>query len=156
MTSSAWTEERIGRLKTLWRDGYTAEKIARELAHGITRSAVLGKVYRLGLSSGRSSPAPRSAVAKPKPIFARAAAHQARPPRDVRVENPVAMVSGLATILSVRRCDCRWPFGEPGAADFSLCGRPIERGAFCGTHAAIAYRPAPDTASSLERFARQN
>ena len=28
MTASAWTDDRIGRLKTLWLEGQTAEQIA--------------------------------------------------------------------------------------------------------------------------------
>lgn len=53
MTSSTWTESRVARLKTLWREGRTAEEVARALGDGVTRSAVLGKVMRLGLSEGR-------------------------------------------------------------------------------------------------------
>jgi GcrA cell cycle regulator len=66
MTASAWTDDRIGRLKILWIEGRTAEQIARILGAGITRSAVLGKVHRLGLSAGRCAgptkgpPAPTS------------------------------------------------------------------------------------------------
>jgi GcrA cell cycle regulator len=44
-----WTDERIELLKKLWCDGFSAAHIAAELG-GVTRSAVLGKVYRLGLS----------------------------------------------------------------------------------------------------------
>ena len=52
MTASAWTDERIGRLKTLWLAGQTAEQIALDLANGITRSAVLGKAQvRVDLSA---------------------------------------------------------------------------------------------------------
>ncbi len=53
MTASAWTDDRVGRLKTLWLEGRSAAQIARDLDHGLTRSAVLGKVYRLGLSAAR-------------------------------------------------------------------------------------------------------
>ena len=58
MTASAWTEDRIDRLRTLWIAGRSAARIARELDHGITRSAVLGKIYRLGLSAGRTRLSP--------------------------------------------------------------------------------------------------
>jgi GcrA cell cycle regulator len=152
MTASAWTDDRIGRLKTLWLEGQTAEQIARDLANGITRSAVLGKVHRMGLSTGRSGRPPKPHGAGPKaPRLAPDRSLAARP-TDALLE--VATEHGLATVLSVWRCQCRWPFGEPGAAEFSLCGRPIARGAFCALHAAVAYRPAADTPRILDRLAR--
>ena len=125
MTASAWTDDRIGRLKTLWLEGQTAEQIARDLANGITRSAVLGKVHRMGLSAGRSGRPPKRPAAGPKPPRLAPARSLADRPIDARPV--VASEHGLATVLSVRRCQCRWPFGEPGAADFSLCGQPVTR-----------------------------
>ncbi|WP_312084829.1 GcrA family cell cycle regulator [Brevundimonas sp.] len=130
---SAWTQDRINLLKRLWSEGRSAETIALELGGGLTRNAVLGKVARLGLSEGRTGARPR-----------REAAHRVRP------EPPP---DGAATILSVRRTDCRWPYGEPGDPAFSLCGRPSERGAFCAAHAAIAYRPAPLSVEDLLHLA---
>jgi GcrA cell cycle regulator len=130
---SAWTQDRINLLKRLWPEGLSAETIALELGGGLTRNAVLGKVARLGLSEGRTGGRPR-----------REAAHR---------ETPEPPPAGVATILSVRRKDCRWPYGEPGDAAFSLCGRPSDRGAFCAAHAAIAYRPAPLSVEGLMRLA---
>ena len=151
MTASAWTDDRIGRLKTLWLAGQTAEQIARDLANGITRSAVLGKVHRMGLSAGRPGRPPKRPGTGPKPPRLAPTGSLAARPIDAR---PVAATEhGLVTVLSVRRCQCRWPFGEPGAADFSLCGQPVTRGAFCALHAAIAYRPAADTPRTLDRLA---
>lgn len=130
---SAWTEHRISQLKRLWPEGRSAETIARELGGGLTRHAVLGKVARLGLSERRPG-------GKPRPEA-----------QDRAIPEPP--VNGVATILSIRRLDCRWPYGDPGAADFSLCGRPSERGAFCAAHAAIAYRPAPMSVEGLMHLA---
>ncbi|WP_191558227.1 GcrA family cell cycle regulator [Brevundimonas aurantiaca] len=130
---SAWTEDRIHQLKRLWPEGRSAETIARELGGGLTRNAVLGKVARLGLSRGRPC------------------ARAERRPRDRTP--PELPPDGVATILSVRRTDCRWPYGDPGDPDFSLCGRPSERGAFCAAHAAIAYHGAPLSVDGLMRLA---
>jgi len=154
MTASAWTDDRIGRLKTLWLEGQTAEQIARDLANGITRSAVLGKVHRMGLSGGRSGRPPKRPDAAPNPP--RLAPTGCLAARPIDAHPVLAIEHGLATVLSVRRCQCRWPFGEPGAADFSLCGQPVARGAFCALHAAVAYRPAAETARTLDRLARLN
>lgn len=57
----SWTDERVELLKNLWNAGQSASQIAKELG-GVTRNAVIGKVYRLGLSnrteSGDVSPKP--------------------------------------------------------------------------------------------------
>jgi GcrA cell cycle regulator len=65
----SWTDERVEQLRKLWLDGKSASQIAGELANGITRNAVIGKVHRLGLSgrvksAGQPAPRPRPA---PKP-----------------------------------------------------------------------------------------
>ena len=149
MTTSAWTEDRIDRLRTLWLEGHSAARIARELGAGLTRSAVLGKVHRMGLSAGRPRPRGPSVVVL-------------SPPRDRPTPTPVSEAiagpaavpdQGRTTLLSVRRCECRWPYGDPRAEGFSLCGRPVARGAFCGPHAAVAYRPGRQTPESLEALA---
>ena len=158
MTASAWTKDRVGRLKTLWLDGWSAEQIARELANGITRSAVLGKLHRLGLSTGRApvqrNVRPHGAQAPSRkrraPSAPAAPAARPLPPEPAKP----APEQGLASVLSVGRRQCRWPLGDPKASDFSLCGRPIARGAFCEPHAARAYTPAPETARHLERLAQ--
>ena len=71
----SWTDERIERLKKMWKDGATASQIADELG-GVSRNAVIGKAHRLGLEQ-RPSPvkhdekdkkaAPGPAAAKPAP-----------------------------------------------------------------------------------------
>ena len=163
MTVSAWTEDRIGRLKTLWLEGRSAAQIARELDHGITRSAVLGKVHRLGLSAGRahSRGAARARPFPPRERRARPAvavqtfAGPASTPASTPTSTPTSTPGhGQATLMSVRRCECRWPYGDPKDQDFSLCGRPVARGAFCEPHAAVAYRPVRQLPESLETLAK--
>ncbi len=49
-TTLPWTDERVDLLRRLWIEGLSASRIAAELAGGVTRNAVIGKVHRLGLS----------------------------------------------------------------------------------------------------------
>lgn len=155
MTATAWTDDRIGRLKTLWLEGRTADYISRDLGCGISRSAVLGKVYRLGLSAGRTAKAPKVSaprIMKPVPA-ARPAPTRAATPSPEQESGPQPQPHpqrGTRTILSVGRSDCRWPLGDPQQPGFSLCGCPVVRGAFCVDHARVAYRPRPATFHSLE------
>ena len=57
MARRFWTQARIAELRELWRAGKTAAAIGQALG-GITRCAVLGKVFRLRLvpaTRGRSA-----------------------------------------------------------------------------------------------------
>src|SRR5687768_10570325 len=127
-----WTDERVELLKKLWADGRSASQIAGELG-GITRNAVIGKVHRLGLSGRAKSPS--SAAQRPRKT--RAPAHVLRAARpamrgntalafayDVGVEfepEPIENVIPIGqrrTILELSEETCRWPIGDPGAADF--------------------------------------
>jgi GcrA cell cycle regulator len=71
----SWTDERIDRLKELWKKGMTASQIADELG-AVSRNAVIGKAHRLGLQA-RPSPVkpnePAPAPAKTKATRAPAA-----------------------------------------------------------------------------------
>lgn len=71
-----WTEDRIAKTRKLWIEGKSATEIAEVLGGGLSRSAVIGKVHRLGLT--RDSRA--------HPPVARVTA--ARPPRPVRTPKP--------------------------------------------------------------------
>jgi GcrA cell cycle regulator len=85
----SWTDERIERLKQLWKKGMTASQIADELG-AVSRNAVIGKAHRLGLQARPSpvkpnepAPAPAKAKAKPgaAPAESKKAAATAREPK---------------------------------------------------------------------------
>jgi len=59
---SGWDDTRVNLLKKLWADGLSASQIACELAGGVTRNAVVGKLHRLGL---RMDVKPRKPEPKP-------------------------------------------------------------------------------------------
>lgn len=146
MTASIWTEDRISRLADLWRQGWTASQIARDLGREVSRCAVLGKLHRLGLGRGPQ-------VGALSVVRSRARAHRPkvtlRAPRfDPRPETPA---TATATVLTVGRGECRWPYGHPGEAGFGLCGRTVARGAFCAAHAAVGYQPRSCSVETLLR-----
>lgn len=55
-----WTENDIATLKRLHAAGLSSSKIARAIGRGLTRNAVIGKAYRLGLST------PKGATGQPR------------------------------------------------------------------------------------------
>lgn len=59
-----WTDADIDLLKTMWAAGESASAIASAVGHGVTRSAVSGKIHRMKLQRGGANP--RKAVARRK------------------------------------------------------------------------------------------
>jgi GcrA cell cycle regulator len=153
-----WTEERVELLKRLWADGRSASQIAAEIG-GCSRNAVIGKVHRLGLS-GRVKPGPTgdpkprkverpAGAPAPEPVAAPAPG-PARPALELVAETGAARevaapVSERVTIMELRESMCRWPMGDPTAADFRFCGcRTIPGLPYCTHHAQVAYQPVAD------------
>ena len=125
-----WTRERIALLKKLWADGETATAIAASLC--MSRSAVLGKVFRLRLRPAKKATA--AAARSDKAILGQR--RKGRPPA------ASAMTSGK-TLFELTNDSCRWPHGQPGTKSFHFCGAPgadLEGGRpYCERHARRAY-----------------
>lgn len=125
--SDRWTAERVNLLKELWMSGITAEAIGAELG-GLSRSAVLGKIYRL------------RRAARP------AAAPQPRPKGPRRKQNeppPQAPRTEPKRLLELTNTCCRWPITGPRARGIMFCGAPDADLAggmpYCPYHARRAY-----------------
>ena len=135
-----WTRERIALLKRLWTDGETATAIAAQLR--MSKSAVLGKVFRLRLrpAANATAAAVRGNTAVPR------RRHKSRSPIKHRAKPaaPAAptMASGKTLFELTNDC-CRWPHGQPGTKAFHFCGAPgadLEGGRpYCERHARRAY-----------------
>ena len=165
----SWTEERVELLRKLWLEGLSASRIAAELAGGVTRNAVIGKVHRLGMSgrvkaptampAGARRPSRPSADPSRQPLQRAAAmpmrgnlavALQSRPmpaPQPYRSngDNVVPMAENV-TIMDLRESMCRWPVGDPSSSEFRYCGgkAPIGEGPYCAFHSRMAYQPTQD------------
>ena len=157
-----WTDERVETLKKLWADGLSASQIAGELG-GITRNAVIGKVHRLGLSGRAKAPSssvprqrkPRAAsqYSRPRPAMRgnTALAHHALPYLDSLPEPEPELLDNIipigqrCSILQLTDATCRWPIGDPSAADFFFCGgNPVNNLPYCAYHSRVAYQPVQD------------
>lgn len=146
-----WNDARIESLKKHVGEGLTLNQIAACMSTAgrtFSRNAIMGKVYRLGLTLAGSTNAPgwRPRVAKaappkrdPKPATNRSAKSK---PYYESPESP-----GMVKLLDLRVCHCRWPVGDPTSEDFRFCGRPMVRGAYCTGHAARAYTGIPQKQS---------
>jgi len=131
-----WTDAAVDRLRVLWSEGHTGSHVATLMGGGLTRSAVIGKIHRLGMSGQRR---PRVA---PVRIYKRVRAPVARraytPP--VKPARPPPRVFRL-TLMDLLPWHCRWPQGE--RAPYTFCGEPrVEDSSYCGPHTRLSVRAA--------------
>jgi GcrA cell cycle regulator len=100
----SWTDDRIEVLRKLWLEGSSASQIAKELANGVTRNAVIGKVHRLGLS-GRVKSADAVSPIEPAISMLKFNAPQISPPHGQQktakpmAQHPMARPPQMTPIL---------------------------------------------------------
>jgi GcrA cell cycle regulator len=151
MRTDFWTKERIATLERLWAQGKSAGTIAAVLG-GISRSAVLGKIFRLRLGDApkpaaktqRTDKAATQALRKP-----RAKGHGPARRRGAELMPPPRPPRRKSLFELTNQC-CRWPQGSPGTKSFFFCGAPgadVESGVpYCAAHMQRAYIVPPDYA----------
>lgn len=159
-----WTDERVDRLKQLWKEGLSCSQIARQLG-GVTRNAVIGKVHRLGLTGQQGKRAPRqrggghlsraqsrtianankrkaNLKAKPASYAVRAIFRPDAEPFVPSGEELVIPLAERQTVATLESHHCRWPIGDPQHADFHFCGKNKVPGLpYCEFHARRAFQP---------------
>jgi GcrA cell cycle regulator len=150
-----WNEERTATLRKLWLEGMSASQVARQLG-GVSRSAVIGKVHRLGITVRDIPTRQRTSVrttvrAQPRARVVRDAA----PVRPALRLIEIAEMAPTANILGLETHSCRWPIGNPDSHDFGFCGREkTARGSYCDEHARGAFRRLASP-SELKTWSRQ-
>ena len=163
--SKVWTDERVEELKKLWKEGLTASQIAKRL--GLAefnfpdggRSALLGKVHRLNLSTREEKPRiPREYTKREAPTKPTAPSTELvakvketvwqKPKVTEKLPEPEPLMldeGGRVTILHLSDKTCKWPIGDPGKEDFCFCGRtPRDKSPYCEYHARSAFQPMQD------------
>lgn len=148
--TNPWTPELTERLVALTKAGDSGSAIAAKL--GVTRSAVIGKVHRLGMQLGNcrngngqirtgrpqkpvltSFNKYRNRKAKSKPEFQKAPI----PPPNIE-DIPRKAFAELS------ENDCRFPVNDPRLPGFGFCALPrIPGSAYCSGHHARCWQPVP-------------
>jgi GcrA cell cycle regulator len=136
--------------------GLTCSQIAAEI--GVTRNAVIGKLHRLGLTTGGRPGRPPSALAQRMRTAAPVQPRERRQTRLTRIFRAIADAGPTLVpfpteievpVESAHRCSlfdltsdrCRWPLSDPGKDDFGFCGNHTIAGiSYCAGHARLAYR----------------
>ncbi|HEX4041792.1 MAG TPA: GcrA family cell cycle regulator [Xanthobacteraceae bacterium] len=136
MGGEPWRQEDIDVLRGLWAEGETAAAIAVRLG-GVSRSAVLGKIFRLRLG----------APAKPSDANAQTAPQRRRASTVIAIVPPVKSVRQGKMLHELTNICCRWPYKRPGTEKYFFCGVPeadLEGGApYCPRHMKRAYLVPP-------------
>jgi GcrA cell cycle regulator len=118
-----WTEQNTLRLCQLWSQGYSAAEIAREVG-AASRSAVLGRVHRLGLSQR-------------DPVRAQAVAERQKHNKEHRSSPSVQPTKPPTLYGDMAPDQCRWfcePFEVPFMERF-VCGEDAIAGSsYCTAH----------------------
>lgn len=146
MEDEAWSGERVDLLRRLWAEGATAAVIGVKLG-GVSRSAVLGKIFRLRLRGESAVAAPpagqKSATSAQGDGADTPARRRRRQPREQPPPAPVK-IARYKTLLELTNHTCRWPHGRPGSGKFFFCGAvgaDLEQGVpYCAAHMRRAYR----------------
>mgnify|MGYP000750564502 CR=1 FL=1 len=141
---SEWTEHRVEALKSLHHQGQSASQIAKRLG-GVSRSAVLGKLHRLGLLRHRRVNA--SPLQIDRRLRQRAGIERRTAPiRKSKKLRAVLLDCVAVEPLRVGLMDlghgmCRWPVNDDRPHLF--CGNPWmgEHGPYCAAHKALANVP---------------
>lgn len=168
MTWGGWNSTNEARLKLLAEKGYSSSQIARDIG-APSRNAVIGKVYRLGISlkgGGYESPEViaariearrQAAVSREQRALARIAraerlAQEARD-RAVRGDHvklhtleiaaPVVIECSPRLWTTRNFGECAFPMEGEGA-DIKSCCNPVSQGSWCAGHRRIATTPAKD------------
>jgi hypothetical protein len=152
---ATWSGQRIARLAELWDLQWTAAEIAavinREFGAAFSRSSIIGKVRRLGLSVRGTGWRRDASLARPIP--ARLASPAPPASFDPKQEAERARVSereqsaDAVAFLARSRKQCAWPLWDAAtpSAEREVCGArrvtPQDpRRPYCAHHARIAYR----------------
>ena len=148
----AWNEKKIEILKENW-GKLTASAIAEKIGN-ISRNAVIGKAYRLNLSSkikGRNIsnssdakktnnkfqfPAKKSRRNKFKSLLIE---------KDFEPENP-------KHLEELNESTCKWPIGHPNESSFYFCGRSsLKDFSYCKLHLLYAFQPKGKKEDDLDK-----
>ena len=139
----SWTQERVEKLKELWKKGHSASQIAGLLG-GTTRNAVIGKAHRLNLQARSVSRKSTSKIntendnapeAKTQKLGRKARFKALLLDKSFEQENP-------KKLEELNDQTCRWPIGHPYEEQFYFCGRkPMDKFPYCKLHVLYAFQP---------------
>ena len=154
-----WTPEREQVLRALWCVGKSGSEVAAAIGCGLTRSAVMGKIHRLGiqrspevaaasrLGKTTNKPPKPLKISKPSKVRVREANERRKTYRQEAASLAAVNVSSIPpkTLIDLGCKECRWPVSTPKegqgyqtlfCADVALNGKP-----YCAAHYLASSEP---------------
>ncbi len=134
--AARWPADRIARLTELW-PIMTASQIGRSM--GLSRMAILGKVFRLKLPQKKSDRLliPKRGGTPPKQVYMPAPRISAPPvPETVLPDMPEPEFLNR-TLDDLGMAECHYPRGD--RAPYRFCGNPCDGSCYCGYHHKLSY-----------------
>lgn len=171
-----WTDNRVEEVRAMWHEGQSFDAIAYLLGDGISRSAVAGKLHRMGIKRGKPKRIIRPRQKRERYTYAEGmkpervqrfhppkpnintinARPMPRPPEKLKGEPFVAPMAARKTCMQLTPGDCRWPYGHVGEPGFFFCGAPaFPDKPYCAAHCRIAYRPGTALTRKPARYAEE-
>ncbi len=137
---SGWDFQKEEKLKKLWGKGNTASQIA-QIIGGVSRNAVIGKIWRLGLSvkSGtqkikKSKEERKNLTNSEKKISIKSKFKSILLDKNFEPENP-------KSLEELTEKTCKWPTGHPNEESFYFCGRsPVKGYSYCRLHVLYSFQ----------------
>jgi len=148
----SWTNEKVEKLRELWKKGHTASQIA-EVLGDTTRNAVIGKAHRLNLEGRAPSKGSRNTISRgeksakrgPAPTSRKAKFQSILLDKNFEPENP-------KSLENLTDETCKWPIGHPNEEKFYFCGRkPEGEFPYCKLHVLYAFQPKGSKEEVLEK-----
>lgn len=144
--NATWTEEMMIDLLTCWNNKITPAKIAVSMTakygRHLSRSAIIGKLSRLGLRTTPDTPPEENKYLKAKKpqqqnpfnTWTRRPRRAASPQLSEHIE-VVVPADQRKTLLDLEPEDCRWPIGDPYDDGFHFCAaRQVPGSSYCAYH----------------------
>jgi GcrA cell cycle regulator len=139
----SWIDGDEERLKTMWGEGLSASQIAAALDWRVTRSAVIGKIHRLGLVGRGRATQPKNTAHK----------YLTNPPQPSKPKPPTFFAPRVeeepatppVPFATVEHGHCKfptWPDYQDPPPNPECCGRKTVVGSYCLTHARRVFTPA--------------
>lgn len=158
-----WTDAETQEVVDLWKQGLSASEISIRLGSRVTRNAIIGRIYRLGVTrDGVQDTAARKLRAE----RANERMQRTKPASRVMPNVPATVnrqhlsdeQSDVVTraVLALRSGQCRFPIGDLADADFHFCAAPQRPGAsYCEAHVRLTRQPREITAAADRRIWKQ-
>jgi GcrA cell cycle regulator len=155
-----WTDAATAAARSSHAHGLSAAETAADLERTfggmLSRNAVLGKWFRMGLGDKEKDNHARAARRSRRPTRAKPKSPAVRRSRNVCAPSLVPSADGAADaphldqvqvvqrkqLLDLGPGDCRWPVGDPKEPDFFFCGATqLPGSSYCRRHYHVATAP---------------